>query len=121
MYGNIILLVVLYECETLSVILSEEHTQRVYENSVLSKVLRPKRDEVAGKWTRLHNELRDLYCASHRPTIRVIKSRTMRCGGHVAFTGDKRVTYKILVRKTEERYHLENIGVDGRVTLKMWL
>jgi len=67
----------------------------------------------------LHNEeLCDLYYASHRPAIRVIKSRTMQCAGHVAFTDDKRVTYKILVRKAEKRYHLENIGVDGRVTLK---
>jgi hypothetical protein len=41
----------------------------------------------------------------------------MRCAGHVAFTGDTSYV-KILVRKTEERYHLENIGVDGRVTLK---
>jgi len=95
MYGNIILSVVLYGCETWSLTLSEEHTRRVLENSVLRKVFWPKRDEVTGEWRRLHNEeLRDLYCASHRLTIRVISSRTMRYAGHVAFTGDKRVTYK---------------------------
>jgi hypothetical protein len=74
-----ILPVVLYGCETLSLTLSEEHTQRVYENSVLRKVFWPKRGVVTGEWRRLHNEeLRDLYYASHRPAIRVIKSRTMR-------------------------------------------
>jgi hypothetical protein len=36
----------------------------------------------------------------------------------VAFTGDKRDTFKILIRKAEEIYHLEIVGVDGRVTLK---
>jgi len=62
MYGNIILPVVLYECETWSLTLSEEHTQRVLKNSVLRKVFWPKRDEVTGKWRRMHNEeLRDMY------------------------------------------------------------
>jgi len=42
----------------------------------------------------------------------------MRCAGHVAFTGDKRVTYKILAPKADEKYHLENVSIDGRVTLK---
>jgi hypothetical protein len=39
----------------------------VFENRVLRKTLRPKRDEVTGEWRRLHNEeLNDLYCS---PTI----------------------------------------------------
>jgi hypothetical protein len=88
-------------------------------NEVLRKVFWHKRDEVTGEWRRLRNEeLCDLYCALHRPNIRVIKSRTMRCAGHVAFTGDKRATYKILAPKADERYHLENVSLDGRVTLK---
>jgi len=62
MYGNIILPVVLYECETWSLTLSEEHTQRVLKNSVLRKVFWPKRDEITGEWRRMHNEeLRDMY------------------------------------------------------------
>ena len=62
MYGNIVLPVVLYECETWSLTLSEEHTQRVLKNSVLRKVFWPKRDEITGEWRRMHNEeLRDMY------------------------------------------------------------
>jgi hypothetical protein len=48
MYRNIILPVVLHGFETLSLILSEEHTQRVFENSVLRKVFWPMRNEVTG-------------------------------------------------------------------------
>jgi hypothetical protein len=43
----------------------------------------PKRDEVMGEWRILHNEeLHDLY--SSPSIIRIIKSRRMRCAGHVA-------------------------------------
>jgi hypothetical protein len=35
---------------------------RVFENKVLRRVFEPKRDEVTGKWRKLHNEeLSDLY------------------------------------------------------------
>jgi hypothetical protein len=45
-----------------------------------------KRDEVTGKWRKLHNkELHDLY--SSPSIIRVIKSRRMRYAGHVARMG----------------------------------
>jgi hypothetical protein len=37
----------------------------------------------------------------------------------VVRTGDRKVTYKVYVRKTEERDHLEDIGVDGRMILKL--
>jgi hypothetical protein len=57
--------VVLYECETLSLILRGEHKLRVFENRVLRRIFLPKRDEVAGGWRKLHNEeLRDLYSSS---------------------------------------------------------
>jgi hypothetical protein len=52
----------LYGCETWSVTLREEHRLRVFENRVLRRIFGPKRDEVTGKWRRLHNEeLNDLY------------------------------------------------------------
>jgi hypothetical protein len=41
----IILLVVLYGCETWSLILREEHRLRVFENRELRRILGPKRDE----------------------------------------------------------------------------
>jgi hypothetical protein len=46
---------------------------RVFENRVLRRILGPKRDEVTGKWRRLHDEeLNDLYSSLN--IIRVIKS-----------------------------------------------
>jgi hypothetical protein len=46
MYRTIILPVVLYGCETWSLILREERRLRVFENMVLRRVFGPKRDEV---------------------------------------------------------------------------
>jgi hypothetical protein len=61
---TIILPVVLYGCETWSLILREEREVRVFENRVLRRVFEPKMDEVTGEWRKLHNEeLSDLYCA----------------------------------------------------------
>jgi hypothetical protein len=47
-YKTIILPVVLYGCETLSLTLREEHRLSVFENRVLRRIFRPKRDEVTG-------------------------------------------------------------------------
>jgi len=58
----VILLVVLYGCETWSLTLRKEHRLRVFENRVLRKILGPKRDEVKVLTRRLHNvELYTLY------------------------------------------------------------
>jgi hypothetical protein len=45
-YKTIILPVVLYGCETLSLTLREENRARVFENRVLRRIFGPKRDEV---------------------------------------------------------------------------
>jgi hypothetical protein len=85
-YKTIILPVVLYGCETWSLSLREEHRLRVFENRVLRRIFGLKRDEVTGEWRNLHNEeLHDLY--SSPSIIRIIKSRRMRCAGHVARMG----------------------------------
>jgi hypothetical protein len=95
-YRVIILPVVLYGCETLSLTLREEHRLRVFEDRVLRKIFGLKRDEVTGEWRKLHKEeLRDLY--SSASTIRIIKSRRIRWAGHVARMGGKRNMYKLLV------------------------
>jgi hypothetical protein len=93
-YKTIILPVVLYGCETWSLTLKEEHRLRVFENRVLRRIFGPKRDEVTGKWRKLHNEeLRDLYSS---PSItRIIKS-WMRWAGHVTRMGKKRNAYRLL-------------------------
>jgi hypothetical protein len=61
-YKTRILPVVLYGCETFSLILREEQILRVFENRVLRRIFGPKRDEVTGEWRKLLNkELHDLY------------------------------------------------------------
>jgi hypothetical protein len=48
-HGTIILLVVLYGCETWSLTLREERRLRVFENRVLRGIFGPQRDEVTGE------------------------------------------------------------------------
>ena len=61
-YRTIILHVVLYGCETWSLILREERKLRVLESMVLRRIFGTRRDEVTGEWRSLHNEeLNDLY------------------------------------------------------------
>jgi len=97
-YRTIILLVVLYGCETWSLTLREERKLRVFENMVLRRIFGPRRDEVTGEWRRLLNEeLNDLYSSSN--IVRVIKSRRMRWAGHVARIGEERGVYRVLVGK----------------------
>jgi hypothetical protein len=73
-YKAIILPVVLYGCETWSLTLREEQRMRVFENRVLRRIFRPKRDEVTGEWRKLYSEeLHILYSSPN--IIRQIKSR----------------------------------------------
>jgi hypothetical protein len=101
-YKTIILPVVLYECETWSLTLREEHRLRVFENRVLSRIFGTKRDEVSGGWRKLHNEeLHGLY--SSPSIVRVIKARRMRWAEHVVQVGEVRGAYNILVGRPEGR------------------
>jgi hypothetical protein len=101
-YKTLILPVVLYGCETLSLTLREEHRLRVFENRVLRRIFGPKRDEVTGGWRKLHNEeLHGLY--SSPSIVREIKARMMRWAGHVARMAEVRGAYNILVGRPEGR------------------
>jgi hypothetical protein len=105
-YRTIILPVVMYWCETWCLTLREKQRLRVFENSVLRRVFGPKRNEVTGKWRRLHKEeLNDLYSSPN--IVRVIKSRRMRWVGHVSRMGEGRGAYRILVGRPEGRRPLE--------------
>jgi hypothetical protein len=65
----------------------------------------PKRDEVTGKWRKLHNEeLHHLYCSPN--ILRVIKSRRMRCTDHAARFREERGVYRVLVGKPEGKKQL---------------
>jgi hypothetical protein len=101
--------------------LREECRLRVFDNKVLRRILGPKTDEVTGEWRRLHNK--ELYALYSSPNIiRVIKSRRLRCAGHVARMGERRGAYRALVGKPEGRRRLgrprrrweDNIKMDLR-------
>jgi len=63
---------VLYGCETWSLTLGEERRLRAFVNRVLGRIFGSRRDEVTGRWRKLHNEeLNDLYFSLN--IIRVIK------------------------------------------------
>jgi len=57
---------------------------RVFENMVLRRIFEPRKDEVTGKWRRLHNEEpNDLYSSPN--IVRVIKSKNemgWACGAY---------------------------------------
>jgi hypothetical protein len=97
---TIILPIILYECETWSLILREEHRLRVFENRVLRRIFCSKRVEVRGEWRKLHNgELDNLY--SSADIIRQIKSMRMRWAGHVTRMVEGRNVYRVSIGKPE--------------------
>jgi hypothetical protein len=94
----IILLVVLYGCESWSLTLREEHRLWVFDNRVQRRIFGHKRKEVTGEWRKLHNvELHNLYLSPN--IIRQIKSRKMRWVEYVACKGEDRKLHKVLVGK----------------------
>jgi len=99
--------------------LREERKLRVFEKMVLRRIFGPRRDDVTGKWKRLHNEeLNDLYSSPN--IVRVIKSRRMGWAGHVARMSEERGVYRVLVGKPEgkkplgkpRRRWVDNIRMD---------
>jgi hypothetical protein len=103
--------------------LREEHRLMVFENRVLRRIFRPKREEVVRGWRGLHNEeLCNLYTSPN--IIRVIKSRRMRWAEHVAHMGKIKNVYYILVGKPEwktpfrspKHSYEDNIRMDLRET-----
>jgi hypothetical protein len=58
--------VVLYGCETWSLILREECGLSVFENRVLRRIFGLKKDKVTVEWRKLHNEeLNELYSTKY--------------------------------------------------------
>ncbi|KAJ4438577.1 hypothetical protein ANN_14524 [Periplaneta americana] len=117
-YKTVILPVVLYGCETWTLTLKEEYRLRLYENKVLTKIFGAKRDEVTGGWRKLHNtELHALY--SSPDIIRNIKSRRLRCAGHVARMGESRNAYRVLVGRPEGKRPLGSLRRRLEDNIKM--
>jgi hypothetical protein len=72
----------------------------LFENRVLRGLFGPKRCKVTGGSRKLHNEeFHNLYFSPS--VIRMMKSRRVRRGGHVARMGQKRIAYRILMGKAD--------------------
>jgi hypothetical protein len=91
------------------------------QSHVFRRIFGSKREEVTGKWRKLHNEeLNNLYSSPN--IVWVTKSRRMRWAGHVARIGEGRGVYRVLVGKPEGRRPLgrhrcrweDNIRMDLR-------
>ena len=83
---TITLPLVLYGCESWSLILRDEGRLAVFENTVLRRIFGPKRDEVKKEWRKQHNEEPNDLCSSPI-VVRVIKSRSLRWAGNAARMG----------------------------------
>ena len=78
---------------------------RVFEIRLLKKTFRPERDQVTRNWKRWHSDgLHELYFSPY--IIWVNKSRIMRLAGLRSRMGERRGTYRVLMRKPEERRSL---------------
>jgi len=79
--------------------LREERRLRKFENRVLRRIFRTKRDEITAEWRKLHNEeLSDLY--SLPKIVPVIKLRRMIWAGHAACMGERSGACRVLVEGT---------------------
>jgi len=82
------------------------------------KIFWSKRDEVTGKWRKLHyGELYDPYCLPNF-IIRVVKTNKVRLAENVARMGAGDVHTGFLWGDMWKRDHLEDLGVDGKIILK---
>ena len=117
-YWKINWTVLVYVCDTWSLILMEDCRLRVFEDRVLRSIFGTKRDEVTGEWRCLHNEvLNDLYTLSN--IFLVIKSIRMRWSGHVAHMGESREVYRVLVGKPEGHTTTEKTRRGWEDNIKM--
>jgi hypothetical protein len=91
--------------EIWSLTLREEHRLRIFENGVLRIIFGTKRTQVTEGCRMWHNELHNLY--SLPSIISMIKSGMLRWVVHVAWIGEMRNVYKILVGGLKRRGALE--------------
>jgi hypothetical protein len=97
--------------------LREEHTLRVFENRVLTRIFGSKREEDAS-WRKLHNdELHSLYSSPN--IVRAIKSRRIWWARHVAHMGEGRGIYRVLVGRAQGKRPLGRPRRRWEVNVKM--
>jgi len=94
-------------------VVSSHYSDVQLEMRVLRGIFKPKGEEVAGCWSRLHSK--ELYNLHVSPNIISIMKLRMRLAGYVAHIGEKRNVHKILIKKPEGRDHLEELGINGKI------
>ena len=78
-----------------------------------------KRKKVARDLRKLHDvELHDLYSSSH---IIIMNKSRMRWARYMARVERKRNAYRVLSGKPEVKYHLVELGLDGRIIVQLIL
>ena len=92
--------VLLYDCETWYLTLSEERRLRLIESRILRRIFGPKRDENE-EWRRLYNE--ELHSLYRSPNIvRVFDARRLSWARHLARLEENRSAINILTDKPSE-------------------
>jgi hypothetical protein len=84
---------------------------------VLRMIFGSKRNLVI-EWGKLHNKELYALCSSTN-IIRVVRSRRLRCAGHIAHMEERRDAHRILVGKTEGRRQLEKPKHRWEDSIKM--
>ena len=75
------------------------------ENRVVRKVFWTKRDEVKGKWRKLHND--ELYHLCCSPNINREVILRMECERHMACMGERGDAYKMVLGRLEGKRSLD--------------
>jgi hypothetical protein len=87
--------------------LREEHRLRVFEYRFPREIFRSKRDEIIGRWRKLHNQvLHNVYFSAN--IIRIIKSRRKKWAGKdstCSTPGEKGNAYRIWWEIQKQRDH----------------
>jgi hypothetical protein len=92
----------------------------VFQNRAPRGTYGSRRQEVTGGWRELHNEEhQNLHSSANM--VRMIKQIRMRWVEHVAHMAEMRNPYKFSNKNLYGREKLKDIGVDGRITLKLIL
>jgi hypothetical protein len=69
---------------------------RVLKNRVLRRIFRPKRNDMTAEWRRIYC-MKRIFMTFNSPDIIRVTISTVRGAGYLAFSGDRRDDYRVLV------------------------